>query len=235
MRRLLHEPLVHFCVLGISIFGLHRAFLHHARHQIVLSPAFVTSQPDVDRFVEEEVLYREAISLGLDRGDVIVRRRLVQKMEMILRKNPSEPTDAQLANFLDAHHDRYDAPARITFHHVFTTSELEPLAREIERGADWQRLGEPFVPGRRWVARSQKELAAIFGNEAAKAIFAGETRVASRFGRHLIFVEESLPARRVSLDEIRSRVREDWLIAERTRLDREALAELRSRYTVERK
>ena len=235
MRRFLHEPLVHFAALGALIFGAHRAFLYHSRHQIVLSPAFVATQPDLDRFVDEEVLYREAVSLGLDRGDVIVRRRLVQKMEMILRKSPREPSDTQLEKFLDVHHDRYDAPERVTFHHVFTTKDLEPLARAIAEGADWQKLGEPFLPGRRWVARSEKELAAIFGAEAAKKIFAGETRIESRFGKHLIFVEESLPARKVALDEVRSRLREDWLVAERTRLDREALADLRARYSVERK
>jgi hypothetical protein len=233
MRRLGKEPLVHFCALGLLLFGFHRAFLYHSRHKIVLSPAFVATQPDLDRFVDEEVLYREALALGLDRGDVIVRRRLVQKMEMILSGNPTDPSQAQLEKFLDAHRDRYDAPPRLSFHHVFTTGDSEPLARAIENGADWQKLGEPFVPGRRWTARSETELAAIFGAEAAHEIMAGAKRVRSRFGNHLIFVEESTAARRVSLDEVRSRVREDWLIAERRRLDREALAELRARYSVE--
>jgi peptidyl-prolyl cis-trans isomerase C len=231
MRR---EPLVHFILLGTALFGLYRWVGPRPRDRIVLTPSFVAGlreearartgrlptpaeeQTLIDRFVDEEMLYREALTLGLDRGDVIVRRRLVQKMEQLTRRTPGEPDEAELRRYLELHRDRYDVPERLTLHHVFSQ-------------------GKPFLAGDRFVGKSQAELAGIFGADAARAMMAmpeGQwTPVRSRYGEHLVFVEEHRPARAATADE---RVRNDWLEERRSHPDPEALAQLRAHYTVER-
>jgi hypothetical protein len=229
---MLREPLLHFCLIGSSLFALYH-FVHPRRDRIVLSPSFVeglrkeaqtrTGRPPtpkeeaalIQHFVDEEILYREAISLGLDRGDVIVRRRLVQKMEMLT--NPAaEPTQEELEAYLRAHASRYEAPPRVSFHHVFNG-------------------GQPFIAGRSWSQKSEQEIAALFGDELARAVMSltpgqWSPPLRSRFGTHQVFVDEKFPA---EPGRVSPRVREDWLRDRRKQLDETALAQLRTRYTVE--
>jgi hypothetical protein len=232
MRRLLREPLVHFTLLGATLFALYRWVGPRPRDRIVLSPAFIEGlrqdarartgrlptaaeeQTLVQRFVEEEMLYREALSLGLDRGDVIVRRRLVQKMEQLTRREPGEPSDAELQRYLQLHRDRYDVPERVSLHHTFSG---------------------PFLAGNQFIGKSQAELAGIFGAEAARALMTMPARkwlpLRSKYGEHQVYIDERTPARAAVADE---RVRNDWLEERRSHPDPEALAQLRARYKVER-
>src|SRR4051812_42950996 len=112
-RRLLAEPMLHFLAIGALLFMLHARLHPPGGERIVVSSAFLdalrqdharrTGHPPtadeerglVERHVDEEVLYREALALGLDRGDVIVRRRLIQKMEFVIRDAApaAEPSD----------------------------------------------------------------------------------------------------------------------------------------------
>src|SRR5262245_9650785 len=141
IRTIGREPVLHFAVLGAAIFAVYRAVAPPARPTttIVLTEAMVdglrqdylrrTGTPPspeeatalIDRFVDSEVLYREALALGLDRGDIIVRRRLVQKMEFLTEglEPIDAPTDRELQAYLDAHAARYAQPARVALTHVF--------------------------------------------------------------------------------------------------------------------
>src|SRR5262249_43151012 len=154
VRRFLAEPMLHFLGLGVVLFALHARL--QPRDRIVISSAFVealrqdharrTGKPPtpeeerglVERYVDEEVLDREALALGLDRGDVIVRRRLVQKMEFVTRDAApaGEPTDADLQRLLDAHPERYGGPGVMSFRHVFLARDR----RGDALGADAARI-----------------------------------------------------------------------------------------------
>src|SRR4051812_31032667 len=119
--RWLRAPALHFAILGLGLFLLHARVARPADDRIVLSPAFVeglrqeharrTGKPPtadeerglVDRFVDDEVLSRGALALALDRGAPIVRRRLVQKMDLALRGVAREPPAEELAAFVEAH------------------------------------------------------------------------------------------------------------------------------------
>jgi peptidyl-prolyl cis-trans isomerase C len=254
ISRLRNEPLVHFTVLGLALFGLYRWVAPRPRERIVLSSAFVAGLREdararngrlptpseekqlIDRFVEEEMLYREALSLGLDRGDVIVRRRLVQKMELLSRRTPAEPDEAELARYLQQHRDRYDLPARVTLHHVFYGDAAATVDSAATLGNDWEKQGRAFLAGNRFSRRSQKELAGIFGESAAAQLMSlpvGRwSPLRSRYGAHLVYVDERLPAEAAAVD---ARVRNDWLEERRAHPDPEALASLRAHYTVERR
>jgi hypothetical protein len=266
--RLLREPLVHFVVLGALIFGAAewRATDRGDDVVIMLGPEELaglhadherrTGQPPtphdeqalIDRFVEDEMLYREALALGLDRGDVIVRRRLLQKMEFLLdaRADLEPPTAEDLRALRDARPDRYRAPARIDLQHVFVDAARHGdrmprvatgIAAALASGADPARQGDPFLRGRELRAQSRQDLSEIFGPAFAAAVETlpvgtWSAPVESSYGLHLVRILDRTPAYLPDVGEIEPALRLDWLEARRAEARREALRELRQRYAV---
>jgi peptidyl-prolyl cis-trans isomerase C len=260
------EPLVHFALLGALVFTLHRATsTPSAPREIVLTPSLLrglradhlrrtgavpTAEEEaalVARFVDDEVLYREALALGLDRGDVIVRRRMIQKMQLLTEdlEPGAEPTEADLESWLAGHREAYAVPLRVSLEHVFVgrsqrvdpTGDAAAIRAALAAGADPADLGDPFILGRRTFRRTEQELAAAFGSVfAARAVAlvpgAWSEPLASSYGLHVVRVTERLAARSPDLAEVRAAVRHDWLEAERTVANRVALDRLRATYAV---
>ncbi|MCY4073996.1 MAG: peptidylprolyl isomerase [Acidobacteria bacterium] len=210
--------------------------------------------PELDRLldeaVREEILYREAQRLALDRDDPIVRRRLAQKMTFLLedRVEAAAPTPGEIRAHYAAHADRYREPRRTTFRHVFLSPARRADAeRDAERlldvlgatagGGGWRRLGDPFMLLGEYADRTDRELAVLFGEPFAAALgelAVGEWRgpVRSAHGVHVVRVlgrrETTLPG----LAAVRERVAAD-LVEVRAREQNEAAFEaLRARYEV---
>ena len=267
ITRLLREPLVHVVLLGVLLFGLHRWVAPpRASEEIVVPAGAITAMTEdfrrrtgrmpsttderamIDAYVDDEILVREAQSLGLDRGDQIVRRRLVQKMEVLLENTEPvpAPTDAELEAYLAAHMDRYASAARVSLTHVFVAAqragrgadaEAVALRTQLENGADPASLGDPFVRGRELRLHTQGELAAIFGGEFAAAVMqlpegTWSPPIRSSFGVHLVRVTEKRSGDAPTLATVRQRVEREWRDERRLTLDREARARLRAHYTV---
>jgi hypothetical protein len=260
------EPLVHFAVLGVAVLLLHRWVAPPDARRIELTAPMVRalrqeylrrngSPPNaaeeaemIDRFVDDEVLYREALALGLDRGDIIVRRRLVQKMEFLTEGlDPvPEPSDAELQAYLDAHAARWAEPERVTMTHVFVATDRHPdaapalaaaLRTRLAAGEDPAGLGDPFLRGREFPDRSRPELAAVFGPELATAVMAlppGEWSqpLRSSYGLHLVRVAGHAPRRAARLADVRAQVAHEWTVERRAAINAAALADIRRRYTI---
>lgn len=267
-RRWLREPALHFVAIGLGLFGLHAAVAGRAPSpHIVVSASFVeglrreqtqrTGRPPtpeeerglIDRFIDDEVLYREAVALGLDRGDLIVRRRLVQKMEFVARgaAPEREPSTAELQAFLDAHAARYGAKVAVSFRHVFLSRDRRgPRAHDdaaialsaLRAGADPGSVGDPFLQGASWKARTEPEVAVIFGDAFAQAVVAlpqgaWSEPIASSYGEHLVHVEARAEAGAPALPSVLARVHEDWQSARREEHDLAAHRRLRERYVID--
>jgi hypothetical protein len=266
LRTWLREPLVHFVLIGAGIFAAHAWLRGPPDSQITVSAEFIeglreehqtrTGRPPtaeetrglVTRYVEEEVLHREALALGLDTGDVIVRRRLVQKMQFLLEDEAAavEPSDEELQAHLDATADRYRSPPVISFRHVFVSrdrrgegakAEAARLLEALRGGGDPGSLGDPFLQGSAWSRRAAKEIDAVFGAAFAEGAFAAkegswEGPIESSYGAHLIFVSDRAEGRAPALSEVRAKVREDWRAARREEARRAAMERLRARYKV---
>ncbi len=187
--RLLREPLVHFFVLAVLLLAVQQRFLRPApRQRIVVSPDVVRGlrqdfvrrtggEPApaeaaalLERYLDNEVLYREALAQGLDRGDIIVRRRLIQKMEFVLEASEpiAAPSDAELQQYLDTHAERYAMRDRVALTHVFVgtdrhgeaaESQAAALQAQLAAGADPTTLGDPFLRGREFKLYTETELA----------------------------------------------------------------------------
>lgn len=205
----------------------------------------------IAEFVRQEALYREARARGLDQGDLIVRRRLIQKMEFITRDlvTVKEPTEAELAAHLDDNAERWAHPETVTFHHVFFSrqrrgSDVAADAARVLEGLDAKmtpdvaaRLGDAFLREREYEHASAETIDRAFGPGFARAVLALEPGrwagpIESSLGVHLVFVRAHRAARPATLDEVRSRVRSDLIERRRESATRDLERRIIERYPV---
>ena len=141
IRTLLAEPMLHFLLIGIALFAAYqwRAPGDSGGRGIVITQGVVDDlvtqhaaargrEPSaaelnhlIESYVRDEILYREGVKLGLDRDDLVVKRRVRQKIELIAEEDASTqaPTDADLSAYLAANPARFVQPAVLTFDQVF--------------------------------------------------------------------------------------------------------------------
>lgn len=268
LARRLRDPLVVFALLGGGVFAADGwlAGRETARPVIEITPGRADRlrarwiaqwgrEPTaserrtlIDRAVDEEILYREAKRLGLDRDDAIVRRRLARKMTFLLEDagGAGPPAAATVEEYYARHAERYRRPGRTTFDHVFLSGDgrtdpagdAEALLAELRAGGGgWRRLGDPFMLARTYADRSGREIAALFGSAFADAVAelpVGGWRgpVESTYGRHLVRVNGRTASRAPALAEVRERVAADLREDLRRERGRAAYRELRGRYEV---
>ena len=211
-------------------------------------PSRAELQALVDDFADEEIAYREAIALGLDADDTIVRRRMRQKMEFMAEDAQAsvEPTDAQLAAWLGDHIADYRLPERISFRQVLAstdsrgaraTSDATALLDRLRSGADATKIGDSSMLPAALPPTTQQSIAAIFGDEFAATVFAQPHEgwfgpVLSPLGAHAVLILAREPAHDPGLADIRDRLRSDWIEARRRDQREQFQARLRQRYDV---
>ena len=174
------------------------------------------------RAVEDELLVREALRLGLDDGDAIVRQRLVQKMLFLAEEMAGAsrmPSEAEIAAYFDEHADRWTRPARVAFVHVVAptreaAASLRPTVLAWSATAPRDAI-PPFgdaLPVSRGVSARMAEIVQAYGAPFADAIAAlasdaWSEPIASRHGFHLVRVTANEPARRATLAEAHDEAR----------------------------
>lgn len=269
--KLLKEPLVHFLLLGAGIFALNawREKAHPveaAAARIEVTAAVIErlragherqfgQSPDAEELrglvtahIREEVLSREALALGLDRDDTIVRRRLAQKMEFLTddMMSAAEPDEKALREFFEKNETRYMKPGLVSFRHVYFSNEKRGAGVDeavtgalaaLEKGGSDEEFGDPFLHGYVFAEREEGDVIAAFGPEFTKTLTtqpAGAWRgpVASSYGQHLVRVEARTAPRPVKLDEVRTVVVREFNDERRRTANREVFEKLRERYEV---
>lgn len=270
MKRWAREPLVHFLLLGALLFvldGLLGGPARPADDTIVISDSQVDSLIDlfqlqwgrpptqqelrglVDGFVREEVMYREALAMGLDRDDTIVRRRMMQKLEFLSQDMVDDnPPDEDVRAFFAANQERFLLPAEISFAQVYLNPDrhgddldrhavmlLDRLRESPEMPLD--DLGDRLMLETRYSGETPQGVASRFGSGFADAVFQVEPGawsgpVVSGYGLHLVRVDFRLEARAPEFDTVRDRVRSEYLSQARREADERMYASLLSRYEV---
>ncbi len=271
MKRLLKEPLLHFLLLGAVLFAayavlprggagdLGRIVVTQGKiENLRASFSRVWQRPPspaeldglVQDYIRDEVLAREAMALGLDKDDTIIRRRLRQKIEFISDDiaAQSEPTDAELSAYLTAHPDAFRVEQRFTFSQVYLNPEKHgDLARDTAQllaqlnqaggKADFSALGDPFLLERQFTAAPASEVAKQFGEKFAVnlgGLVPGQWQgpVESGYGVHLVLVSERTDGRVPALADVRDAVRREWANARRLEANEKFYQELLKRYIV---
>jgi hypothetical protein len=272
--KLLREPLVHFLLIGGALYA---AYAVTGPTTTSESPTTITvtageiewlettwltrwNRPPtadereglVQQYVRETVLYREALAMGLDRDDVIIRRRLAQKLEFLFQDlaDMREPTTEQLQAFFAEHTELYQEPEILTFAHVFvdpdrregdTLVDAEAILAELQALSDptegASSHGDPFMLQAYYPERSESEVGKLFGHEFARSIFELDPGrwhgpVLSGYGVHLVFVHgrEQFPL--PNFESVRERVAQDWQDNAREAFNEEYTRKLIERYEI---
>lgn len=267
--RLLREPLLQFLLIGAALFVLYGALNRgrsDAPREIVVSEARVAAIAEnfasvwmrpptavelkglIDDYVAEEVYYREAIAMGLDQDDTVIRRRLRQKMEFISDgiADAAEPTDAQLQGYLEQNPGKFARPAELTFRQVYLSTErrgervradAEKLLAQLQAGADPAEAGDPTLLPATMEAASPQSIANAFGEEFALQVdeapvgqWAGP--IESSFGLHLVRVDDRAVGKAPTLADVRPIVLREWQSDARREHNSSFLATLRAKYDV---
>jgi len=272
MKRILREPLVHFLLLGAGLFGAYAVLNRNqpaAQHQILVSAGQIATlaatftrvwqrpptaqelKGQIDQYVKEEMLSREAIALGLDKNDTVIRRRLQQKMEFIAEDfaAASDPTEAELEEYLGNRPDEFAEEPRFTFLQVFLSSDkrgdrLETDATQLladlkKQGtdADIAELGDSTLLPQDLADASRRSVVSQFGSEFANALAnlkPGEWGgpIQSGYGVHLVFVSRRTEGRVPALDEVREQVKRELMNERRQAANRKFLDALLNQYRV---
>jgi hypothetical protein len=236
--------MVHFLVLGALIFAFARGTAE-PRTKITLSSTYVaalrtaqaqklgvTALPDERaseverRAIEDEVLYREALRLGLDRDDAVLRQHLVQKMLLLaedLSGATREPAREDLVAYFEHTRSRWRLAERVRVFHVFATKRatLESIGDAVRAAPadEPPPLGDAF-PHARDLRASRDDLAATYGEDFADAatrlpVGTWSSPIQSRFGWHLIKVVSHDQGRAAAFEEVADRVRLEYAIERR--------------------
>ena len=268
---LLREPLFQFLVLGGVLFSLSHLVDRNkaeAPDRILVSSARIDNLADgfartwrrppskeelqglIDDYIRDEVFYREGRAAGLDRDDVIIRRRVRQKMEFLAEDASSaEPGDDQLAAYLEANPARFRTDDRLTFRQVFLSAnrrertinddskQVADALTQLGATGDTTSLGDPFLLGEDFKAVAQTDVVGIFGDDFAKYLAVAELGrwqgpISSSFGQHFVYISERIPGGLPPLAAVREAVLREWSNARRLEAEQKLYRSLRDRYDI---
>lgn len=270
---LVKEPLIHFLLLsGLLFLGFQLVSKSDAptSEEVLVSegrlatlaltfekvwrrpPSSTELDGLVQDYVREEILYREAVAMGLDKDDMIVRRRLRQKLEFLsedlVRFNPS---DDDLQVFINQNKDMFRQETRFSFRHVYFNAGQRgaSLASDIQRhlsdleasysdaDSDAEIEADSIMIPAEFDTASERELIRILGFEFLKGLQSSPLNkwhgpIASGFGAHLVYVRDRIDGLVPQLSDIRESVVREWTAVERKKSNEAFYLALRSRYKV---
>ena len=275
MKRLLREPLVHFLLIGAALFGIYkftpaagtssappreiRLTLDELAQLALLFQSQWRRPPtpqELERLVEnkvqQEILYREALAMGLDRDDEIVKRRMAQKMQFLAEDVAAarEPTTAELRSWFEQNSGRFAQPPRLSFRHLYFSPDrrgaranedaAQALAKLAGQPVDTKAaagLADPFMFQDHYRDRAPDYLGKELGPQFALAVAklppgSWQGPIASGFGWHLVFVDTAIPGRVPPFEEIEPDVKIAWLAEQKALAWQKAYKDMRTKYTV---
>lgn len=273
-RRLLREPLLHFLLLGAALFLLYARFgdmdTTPSRERILVDEADLSRLSQqfqrtwmrpptraeleglAEDFVKEEILYREALALGLDQDDPVIRRRLRQKMEFLNADlTELQPTDTDLEAYLQANPEAFRRPPRFSFRQIFLNprqsaadarQRANHLMTRLNSGpaldADLGALGDPTLLPSEMDQATTRQVSGAFGADFADALTHAEPGgwsgpYSSAYGLHLVQLTAREPGSLPTLAEVRAAVEREWDHERRQKADAHFYQALRDRYSVE--
>ena len=262
MKRWLREPLVHFLIAGALLFGaygwLNRGTVEEPRvvritaadvNWLTVTWSRLHRHPPteeklrglVNDYLKEELLAREARTIGLDQDDTIVRRRLAQKMEFLVEDTirVAEPGDDVLRRFYEQHRTPYQIPVRLTFTQIYFKSEANARQglRALAKHRNPDDLGDPNLLGRDYSQADEDNVSRIFGEHFATSLFALQTGkwqgpVASTYGYHVVRIDDRQDAQARPFEQVRVQVLTEWRRTQEEQASREFYARLLKKYDV---
>ena len=274
LKRLAREPLVHFLVIGAAIYALYGVYAGGVdegnERTVTVTASEIQSLTDrwtrlwsrpptneelagvIRDHVRTQILYREAVAMGLDDGDTIIERRLAQKLELLATSliTPKEPSDEQLIAWYAENAERFKEPDLYTITHIFfdpdkreeTTLDdakatLDTLHTLDELSASYSDYGDWFMLQNYYPSRSALELRKLFGSGFVEQIVKLEPGVwhgpvLSGFGTHLVLINNVTLAPEPAFDDIKEQLKEEWMAEQVAEISEVFIDNLISRYEI---
>jgi hypothetical protein len=271
----LREPLVHFVLLGALLFAVWAWQQRHGPR--TPQPRTITmtlddirqlqigftaqwrrppTEPEmlalIENRIREEILYREALAMGLDKDDTIVRRRMAQKMQFLAEDVSAqhEPSSEELKAWFSQNTKMFEQPARATFRTLYFSPDRRGFAARADAAAALGRLsGKPaswtgasaladrFMFPDYMADRTPSEIARDFGPGFARELFeqkpgAWAGPIESGYGWHLVFIDSLTPPRTPAFEEVEGEVKTAWLGARKAEAWEEAYRKMRAKYVL---
>jgi len=271
LTTLLREPLLHFLLIGAALFLFYNLQNEGSidNDRIVISKAQINhlvmlwkknrqrapTQTELDSLIKqqvrEEVMVREALAMGLDKNDGIIRRRLAQKIEFITSDLAAlaEPSDTELSNYLSTHSEQFSLPAKIDFVQVFINPEKRGIKTDDyanglllkltqkRKNNDLVVLGDSRMLGQKYEQVTEHDVSRLFGKKFANKLFTlpvgswqGPTQ--SGYGLHLVRIDHKTKNQLPELNAVREKVHAEWQAQQSQDMDEVFYESLRQRYEI---
>lgn len=247
MGKILKEPLLHFLIIGVCLFLLYEWKNENTavdRGKIVITDSDVrqiissyenswSQLPDtqtlrtlLEEHVRAEIMYQEALQLGLEHNDEIIKRRLRQKYEFLVKDLSSiqQPSESELKSFYESHPDSYKSPRKLSFSHIYFSPDKrkEPmedagkLLRELaDKEVKAEDYGDDFHLQQFYASRDYREIVQNYGKQFSDSLFA-QTSIGwkkpmlSGYGAHLVHISSIEEPELIPFEELKNIVLQDW-------------------------
>jgi peptidyl-prolyl cis-trans isomerase C len=216
-------------------------------------PTAAELRGQLEKFVHDEVLYREAVRLGYDKDDVLIRHTLKLKMEFLgeAQAQKIDPSLDEMQAYYAMRKDRYRVPAKVSFIHVYFSTDKRGAGAEVEAKQALERLvadnpdlggltgyGDRFMLKDHYVGQDQRQLRATFGETFAQQVVTlasgtWQGPVASAYGLHLVKVYDRQEAYLPAIEDIEKKIRDDMDFENREAFKQLFYTEILRNYQVE--
>lgn len=264
----IRDPSIQFTVIGVLLFAINSFFQQGAEgdgEEIIVTqnriqhlsnifergwqrpPEPQELQGLIDDYVREEVLYREAVKMGLDQNDTVIRRRMRMKMEFLAKDlvEAVAPPEQVLEDYYAANLAHYTAPAQYTFEQVFLDSDKRAEVAEDARivltkltaGKDPRSLGDSNLLQYRFEQVTSERIDRLFGADFSRQFDGLEIGqwngpLTSAYGEHLVRISAATPQHQPDFGEIRDNVLRDWQLEEQKSILEAQYQTLRDNYRI---
>ncbi|TEW56848.1 peptidyl-prolyl cis-trans isomerase [Psychromonas sp. RZ22] len=269
LRKVLKDPFSHFIIIGALLFALYPLVSSEdetPEQEIVISATDVVqminnwnkrwnSAPSeveltnlIEQQIREEIFYREALALNLDKGDAVIRRRLADKMSYLVNDVvvPPEATELQLQQFMEQNPDKFMSPIRFTFDHYYFNPDLydeQQMQTKVAAAQEAILKGvavndDDFLGEKHFQSFPAHQIARLFGrhfpNELEElTLNEWSTPLVSGYGVHLVKVTQREQEELAKLADIRPYVLREWQARQQVLSNISVYEKLRAGYDIE--
>ena len=206
----------------------------------------------IQAYVREDILYRQAVAMGLNKDDPITRRCMAQKLEFLTRDiaGLQEPEEGELEQYFEESRDQYKAPDLMTFSHVFldpdvrgdaTLDDAALLLAELQAAgppdSTVSDLGDRFMLQNYYPQKTELDIRKLFGTGFSEAVMKLEVGqwhgpVLSGYGTHLVYVYALKQVPLPLLEDVRDVVLQNWQMDQQENFNEQFFDSLKSRYDI---
>lgn len=261
--KIIHSSMFHFFTAGAVIFGLYQFWgdkpQESKRNQIYITseeqkniealltktkqrpPSKQELQNAIDELIDETIFYKEAINIGLDEDDVVVRRRLAQKLKFIIGDlSISEPTEDEISAFYAENKEKYKQDASYMFNQIYFENlpqNPKMILQEIHQKESAKRMGDVIDIPYGFKNAPATRIQQIFGVDFENALKEAELKqwfgpISSVYGYHYVNLLERKEAFYPSMDEIRTSLSDDWRWQQQNKAKITFINDMRKKYHI---